>query len=265
MLVIFSDLDGTMLDARTYSYEEAKPALARLRQKKIPLILCTSKTRVEVNHLRNEMGCAHPYLAENGAVAVIPASYFPPGSSDGMHVNNDLVVRFGSSYQSVVTALRAASLASGVPVRGFSQMTAKELAELTGLDLPSAARALQRDHDEPFLIAGPHSAEPLLQAITALGKRWTRGGRFFHVTDQLDKGAAARYLIRRYRQYYGEVTTVALGDAMNDLPLLRVCDRAIVVQSDQATALLEQLPGAELTALPGPRGWSHAVLRLPCP
>ena len=42
---IFSDLDGTLLDHDTYGYEPARPALALLGRKNIPLILCSSKTR----------------------------------------------------------------------------------------------------------------------------------------------------------------------------------------------------------------------------
>jgi predicted mannosyl-3-phosphoglycerate phosphatase (HAD superfamily) len=47
MIVIFTDLDGTLLDDSSYSFEPAHEALAEVRIRKIPLILCTSKTRAE--------------------------------------------------------------------------------------------------------------------------------------------------------------------------------------------------------------------------
>ena len=45
--VIFTDLDGSMLDAETYSFQAARPALQKLKKKQVPIILCTSKTRAE--------------------------------------------------------------------------------------------------------------------------------------------------------------------------------------------------------------------------
>ncbi|MFQ5696467.1 MAG: mannosyl-3-phosphoglycerate phosphatase, partial [Terriglobia bacterium] len=47
-LIVFTDLDATLLDHQTYSWAAAEPALRRLRLLGIPLVFCTSKTRAEV-------------------------------------------------------------------------------------------------------------------------------------------------------------------------------------------------------------------------
>ncbi len=44
-LIIFTDLDGTLLDLHTYSFEKSLPGLGLLRQKNVPLVFCSSKTR----------------------------------------------------------------------------------------------------------------------------------------------------------------------------------------------------------------------------
>ena len=46
--IIFSDLDGTLLDHHTYSFENAQPALDLVKKNNIPLILVSSKTRMEM-------------------------------------------------------------------------------------------------------------------------------------------------------------------------------------------------------------------------
>jgi len=56
MHVVFTDLDGTLLDQETYSWEAARPALELLERQRIPWIIVTSKTRAEVEVLRREMG-----------------------------------------------------------------------------------------------------------------------------------------------------------------------------------------------------------------
>ena len=48
-LIVFTDLDGTLLDHDDYSFEAARPALAKLETLNIPVILTTSKTATEVS------------------------------------------------------------------------------------------------------------------------------------------------------------------------------------------------------------------------
>lgn len=67
-LLVFTDLDGTLLDHHTYSWQPARPALERLDGLKIPLILCSSKTSPEMLGLRAELGNRHPFIVENGGI-----------------------------------------------------------------------------------------------------------------------------------------------------------------------------------------------------
>ena len=70
-LIVYTDLDGSLLDGTTYSYEPATPALAALREQGIPLVLVSSKTRAEMEPLRQRLDHRDPFIVENGgAVAV---------------------------------------------------------------------------------------------------------------------------------------------------------------------------------------------------
>ena len=66
MDVVFTDLDGTLLEHSTYSFAEAEEALDLLRSQDIPLVICTSKTRSEVEFWRRLLGNEHPFIVENG-------------------------------------------------------------------------------------------------------------------------------------------------------------------------------------------------------
>jgi len=67
MYLIFSDLDGTLLDEDTYSFQEATEAIEFLKEKEIPLILCSSKTRFEMELYREKMDImTYPFIPENG-------------------------------------------------------------------------------------------------------------------------------------------------------------------------------------------------------
>jgi len=73
--VVFTDLDGTLLDHSSYSFEAARPALEGLRARRIPVVPCTSKTRAEVEEIRTRLRNRDPFVVENGGAALIPAGW----------------------------------------------------------------------------------------------------------------------------------------------------------------------------------------------
>ena len=75
-VVVFSDLDGSLLDHHNYSYAPAQPGIRRLQEQDIPLVLATSKTRDEVLVFVNELGLDTPFIIENGGGILVPADYF---------------------------------------------------------------------------------------------------------------------------------------------------------------------------------------------
>lgn len=231
-VVVFTDLDGTLLDHDTYSWVAAEPALAEIRRRGIPLVIVTSKTRAEVARLRRELALPGEDITENGA--------------------------HSRSYAWLCEQLRAASARTGVRVRGFHQMTPEEIAGAALLPVETARLAAQREHAEPFQILDPERSSELLAELESRGLRWTRGGRFHHVFERGSKGEAVRETLRRYP---GAVS-IGLGDAPNDIGMLEAVDHAVVVRGAQTESVREALPRAHVTALTGPAGWNEALLAL---
>jgi len=259
--VVFTDLDATLLDHDTYAFDAAEPALDRLRREPIPLVLCSSKTRAEIEVLRVRLSNEHPFVSENGGGVFIPRGYFP-AIGEAEERGDYMVVSIGDAYTDLVAVLDRASRASGVAVRGFSAMTAEEVAAATGLPIDDARRARQREFDEPFEIPDPTRASALIAAVEREGKRWTRGGRFHHVTGANDKAVAVRLLTTLYRRHAGSVTTVGLGDAPNDAGFLNEVDIPILVASPGIGRLRSLVPRGRVTTSPGPAGWNAAILDL---
>lgn len=71
-LVIFTDLDGSLLNHEDYSFTAARPSIERIKTAGIPLIITTSKTRLEVERLQQEMGIREPFIVENGGGIFFP-------------------------------------------------------------------------------------------------------------------------------------------------------------------------------------------------
>ncbi|HPR49405.1 MAG TPA: HAD hydrolase family protein, partial [Spirochaetota bacterium] len=87
MLIVLSDLDGTLLDHDTYSYDESLPGISMLREKRVPLVLVSSKTYDEMVLLHQELELEWPFVFENGGGIAYPReggscsiTVFGPGS-----------------------------------------------------------------------------------------------------------------------------------------------------------------------------------------
>ena len=262
--IIFTDLDGTLLDHEHYSWEAARPALLALRQLAIPLIFCSSKTRAEIEVLRTQLNNTHPFIVENGGAVFIPRDYFKLPLPDHRVHGQYRVIELGTPYPVLQQALEEIRQDTGIALRGCGQLSVEEFARLTGLTTENAALAKQREYDEPFLLETDTSDhQRLADAIAAKGVRWTRGGRLYHLTGQHDKGLATRMLSGLYRQRSGAVTTVGLGDSLNDLPMLHAVTRPIIVQrADGRYDPDLLLPGIERAPGIGPLGWNAAILGL---
>lgn len=262
--VVFTDLDGTLLDHYSYSFEAAGAALLRLRQAAVPLVPCSSKTRTEIEKIQKQLESVHPFVAENGAAAFIPEGYFPFAVPGARERAGYLVLEFGRPHDEVVELLRRTAEAVDVPVVGFSDMTVSEVAETCGLSMLDARLAKLREYDEPFRVAGGDAAsrDRLLRALQRAGLQCVSGGRFDHVTGRADKGLAVVALRELYRRVHRTVVTVGLGDSPNDVSLLRAVDIPVVVLSpvaDASAELVRRVPAARVTLQRGPAGWAEAL------
>lgn len=255
--VVFSDLDGTLLDSRSYEFDEARPALELLHKLRIPLVLCTSKTRAEVLSIRERMGNTDPFIVENGGGIFIPAGYF------GRRVGNTEssgyeVIPLGKPYSLIRTRLLELRKQTGVIVRGFGDMSIEEIVQLTALSPESAIKAKMRDFEEPFFFPDGESSD-FLRAIEDSGLKWTRG-RFFHLMGNHDKGQAVGIVKRFYEKGRMEIQTIGLGDGLNDLPMLiSVSEPVLVRHADGSFDPHVILPNLVKTRKVGPAGWNEAV------
>jgi mannosyl-3-phosphoglycerate phosphatase len=258
-LIVFSDLDGTLLDGSNYSFDRARPALRLLAERRIPLVLCSSKTRPEVEYYRERLDNRDPFVVENGGAVYVPRDYFAFGFDHDRATADYFVVELGAPYETLVRALGELKRRTGVPLRGFSDMTIEEVAARCALPLCQAARAKQREHDEPFLVLEP---EGVAAVMAAADISVTQGDRFHHLSTS-DKGRAVSVLMDLFKRSRLEAVSVGIGDTLNDLPLLEAVEIPILVQLDDGgydrRVAVPRLRYAEGV---GPAGWNAAVTKL---
>jgi mannosyl-3-phosphoglycerate phosphatase len=258
--VVFTDLDGTMLDRLTYSYEDSLPAIERLRQRGVPLVFCSAKTFAEQTDLRRELSANEPFIVENGAAIFIPVGYFSVILPPHRHLAEHLVIEFGKSYQEIRRILERIRREQGLKFYGYGDMTVAEVMLETGLDEAAAGRAMQRDYEETVRFTGSADENrAALLAIRAAGLEYARGARAYGVHGGGDKGKAATLLADIFRRELGTVTTVGIGDSFNDKPLLAAVDKPFLVRNTDGVWSDVDVPNLRRVAAIGPVGFRHVI------
>ncbi|MDW7693077.1 mannosyl-3-phosphoglycerate phosphatase [Flammeovirgaceae bacterium SG7u.111] len=263
--IIFTDLDGTLLDFKTYSFDVTKGTVEKLTELGIPVVFCSSKTRVEQEVYRKALGNAHPFITENGSAIFIPEGYFAFDFKFHQEADGYKVVELGETADFIRAQIKLAREESGNVNFGYADLTIAEISEITTLDLEASKRAASREYSETIL-KGDVSSEQFgrfKDVLEQKGLACVSGGKFHTVMGlKSDKGKAVEILAGLYRKQLGEITTLGLGDSANDGPLLRAVDKPYLVQKPNGTWQAIEFEGLEKVAAIGPAGWNEAVAGL---
>ncbi|WP_372883110.1 HAD-IIB family hydrolase [Psychromonas sp.] len=264
--LIFTDLDGTLLDHHTYQTEAADGTIAQLKSKNIPIIPNTSKTRDELLLIRKDLQLNTPFISENGAAVYIPVNYFktqPPGTEvqDGFWVK-----AFSRPKEFWLSLLTLEAKQFSADFHGFSQMSVEQLADLTGLSINDAALAKQRLYGEPVNWLGSQQAkQDFIKHMHLLGANVLEGGRFLHISGNCDKGQAQIWLAEQYKINQPEFTftTIALGDSHNDIAMLEAADIAVLIRSPAHDfPTLQKETDIYKSSEYGPAGWAECLQKI---
>ncbi len=262
--VIYTDLDGTLMDHHTYAFDEARETIKALKDRGIPIIPCTSKTRAETVTLMQTMGIDGPMIIENGAAIWVPLDWGlerPEGSDSDA---NAWCHSFGPSRGKIRRQLAILSIEWGNRYQSLCDLSDKQVAAVTGLDLESGARAKQREYCETLIWLGtPADRKTFAKQVEALDMRCVQGGRFVHVLASGGKAEAVSWLhrkIRMERQEFDGAISLSAGDAENDVEMLEVTDFALLVRSPvNEPPTVRRQGGLVISDTVGPAGWAEGM------
>lgn len=265
-LLIFTDLDGTLLDHHNYRHDEADAMLAHLEAIQIPVIPVSSKTQSEIELLRYAIHNTHPFVCENGAAVFIPNHTFPNPPKDTRQFEGYWVKEFVQPRQHWQKRIDALRPEFGSEFTTFADAGIDGIIAMTGLDVHAAARAARRQYGEVISWHGSPAREKLFsEALKEAGANVLHGGRFMHVSGLCDKGKALKWLSDLYQAHYKpyHLMTLAIGDSQNDIAMLEQADLALLIPSPaQELPKIAPRHGVFIAKHYGPRGWAESMAEI---
>lgn len=261
--IIFSDLDGTLLDHNTYSWAAARQALDLIKQTKTPLILVSSKTRSEMKAIQEELGVSDPFVVEDGA-AVLIKNHHEFGSITGAeNFHGYKAIILSKPRDELMEKVRV--LKQKFSIKGLSEMSLREIVDLTNLEYDQAASAKVREFGDAFVFTEGGSdadVERLRIESEKLGFTLTRGGRFFHLLAGYDKGLAVKKIIGLYQSVDSSKVSLGIGDSLNDKEMLMEVKKPFLVAKPDGRHENMDIPGLIKVPQIGPGGFNRVVLDL---
>jgi len=251
-VLIFTDLDGTLLHRETFEFNEIKEYLNQLLSKGIIIVTNTSKTEKEILEFNNELGSSLPYISENGA------------SIKGLDLLNSNLPKeliLSREKDNLIKIFE-----KSVPVnlqnkcKWLSKMDKKKQSIIFGLKDEKLNMALDRKYTIPFIFEGNKGEKKeLYKIVKKKGLALQEGGRVINLTDRVNKAKALQVFVRFFKKKNQDVKTIAVGDNYNDLDMLKTSDFPCLVFNDKFT--LDHIPINDLitTNKPSPEGWADVV------
>lgn len=260
--IIFSDIDGTLMDHYTYSLEAAKPGLQLIAREKIPLILTSSKSFAEMKVIHEELHLGDPFIVENGSAVCMPLAYFDV--EQNLPNRDGFLIKFlGPPYDKISSILTKIKDSQKFRFRGLSDITIETVMSLTGLPYEEAQQAKTRLCSEPIIWEDTSQRlDAFIDELKQHGFKLLKGGRFYHLMGDTDKGNALKYLLNLFKRKYSgdELTTIGIGDSPNDIEMLQAVNIPVLVQRPDGTYIDVPFENKVIFADGvGPVGWNKAV------
>ncbi len=250
--IFFTDIDGTLIDHNTYSFDESVEGVNLLKERGIPLVPVSSKTFDEISALMEELSLSSPFVFENGCGIA-----YPDGSGYRIEIS-------GSGIEPLRDVVPLIEEYTGLKVIPLANLSAEDICIYTGLSVERSLLSLKRKGSLPFILDGRNlltdeEINNLKDTVASHGAVLTKGGRFNHLLPAgAGKGEAVRRIIEFYNAGDESTLTGAAGDSINDLSMVRAVDRGYLVRRHDGS-LINGGAGLHVTSGIGPQGFTEAV------
>ena len=264
--LIFTDLDGTLLDHENYSFGTNKKMISTIINNKNEIIFNTSKTFSECKKLLKELKLSNmPFSTENGAVIYFPKIRF------NKIKNSSLFERYWR--------VRIAKLSSKnwyqflkLKQKKYNFLIAQDLSpkilkEYTNLD--NTNMMLDREASQIILWEDNLTKLKLFKKDLKSEKDGVLiiGSRFMQISSICNKRIAKKLISHVYdiqfRDKYSS-NTIALGDSRNDIDMLNSCKYSCLIKNSSGVypKLRSNKKNVFKSSMLAPDGWSQVLYKL---
>ena len=252
-ILIFTDLDGTLLDRDNFKFDKVINYVRELIQKDIHIIPNSSKTLGEINNFNLELDEDLPFIVENGAAIYklnLINSSFPEKislSRETSEISKIFEKKVSIKFRSKCSFINKLSIDKQEKILGLSKQKIRF--------------ALNREYTIPLLFDGSKNEKTsFFKSVSDAGLSLQEGGRVINLCDKVSKAQAMKKVIKIFKKIVKEeLITIGVGDNFNDLEMLKNSDIPCLVFNDKFTMEKININNCLVSKKPAPEGWEEVV------
>ena len=252
IVVIFTDLDGSLLHRDTFQFDTIKDYIKSLVSKGVIIIPNSSKTEKEIEKFNEELGVNLPFISENGS-SIHGLNLITSNFPDKLVLSRDKEELLKIYENKVPEKLKEKCFQ-------ISKMSKKEKENILGQKDENLKDALDRKYTLPFLFKGDKNEKNrLLKILNSNSLTLQEGGRVYNLCDNINKVKSMNRVIKILKKTEDKIKTIAVGDNFNDLDMLRNCDIPCLVFNDQFKLYQINIENLVFSNKPSPEGWADVI------
>jgi len=239
--LIFSDIDGSFMNHRSYSYSILKKYILLLKNH-CQVIFNSSKTFEEINELNKSLKILSPFIVENGACIFFPRNYNNIVLDKKFFKYNEYLGYKLTNKNSQLLISETNHLKKKYKFSFLSEITDLRLKKISNLNIQQLKRSRMRMFSNPILWEDKETKkDQFSKEINSLGYEVSYGGRFLHLCDSYNKGKAVKEFLAILKLNKNlSYKTISIGDSDNDLSMLEQTDYSCIIKSSKKKLLLNK-------------------------
>ena len=251
-IIIFSDLDGTLLHKKNFKFDQIKNYLKKLISNKIILVPNTSKTEFEIKDFIKELGIKLPFICENGS-AIYNLNL----------INSKLPKKIilSKNIKDILEILNKIPYKFREKIIDLRKLNKKKQLEIFGLPKNKLQAALKRKFTIPIKFNGNINEKKKFHSqIKKLGLSIQYGGRVSNLGDKVDKSKAIRVFLKMIKiKIKDPIKTIGVGDNHNDIKMLKNTDIPCLVFNNDFRKTNLDINKLMISSKPSPQGWADVI------
>ena len=252
-IVIFTDLDGTILHNETFKFENIRQYIKNLLSKNISIIPNSSKTKAEILNFCHELDEELPFIVENGAAIYkmnLVNSDFPEKiilSRDKEEILNVFLKKIPKDLIS--------------KCKFVLKLKKEEQLKIFGLSEKQLSYASDREFSVPLIFKGDKvEKNKLFRLAHNMGLTMQEGGRIINLSDKVSKSLAMKKVKRIFEKTEKQkLKIIGVGDNFNDLDMLKNSDIACLVFNEKFKLDTLNINNCLVSKKSAPEGWEEVV------
>jgi mannosyl-3-phosphoglycerate phosphatase len=251
-VVIFTDLDGSLLHRDTFQFDTIKDYIKSLVSKGVIIIPNSSKTEKEIENFIEELGVNLPYISENGS-SIHGLNLITSNFPDKLVLSREKEEILKIFENKVPEKLKEKCFQ-------ISKMSKKEKENILGQKDEKLKDALNRKYTLPFLFKGDKNEKNrLIKILNSNSLTFQEGGRVSNLCDNINKVKSMNRVIKILKKTEGKIRSIAVGDNYNDLEMLKNCDIPCLVFNDKFKLDQINIDNLIFSNKPSPEGWADVI------